>query len=115
MTSVYEYDVLLHFVNNLSPGFKTEVEQTWTKHLATVPRGRREQTDLLLEALLHATNAEKRVANFKDMVTGATTQVLIASGVAPDLSDVSSSGAGPSVLNSTPGKSIRGAPALDHS
>ena len=57
MRPTYDYDAVTHFVNNLSPQIKVELEQQWDVHLGTVLRNRLSQSKLLLEALLEATKA----------------------------------------------------------
>ena len=68
MRGTFEYDAVTHFINNLTPGIKAEVEVNWTRHHDNLSRDRHVQMILLAEAQVEAAKAETKIGNRQGII-----------------------------------------------
>ena len=80
MGQSFSYCAVSHFVTNLSPRIKKEVEAGWQDHQGTLPRDAISQMRLLPQAQVEATKAEATIGNIQGMIGKQTSQSLIANG-----------------------------------
>ena len=92
MGQSFSYCAVAHFVSNLSPRIKKEVEAGWQGHQGTLARDSVSQMKLLRQAQVEATKAEATIGNIQDIMREQTSLSLLANGFySPTASNASAS------------------------
>ena len=72
----YKLDVVWYTVENMDPDIVGEMESSYVGHLGQRARDSVTQTLDIQQLLIHATNAEKKVNNTRNIISSRTTKIL---------------------------------------